>query len=86
MLDTLQTIAEFIFGNLKTVAEFFIFYVLVRGVIAYWLAKQVRKHGRRYLLRTQREIAIWLHFRNKQLNKGHQCKFDECEDELCKIV
>ncbi len=42
---------------------------------------------RHRLIRSQREAAIWLHYRNKAHDKGHQHKNPIiCKDDKCRFI
>lgn len=80
--------------SFTTIVEFFVVWVIWRGIVVRWFSEIIRKHAmepsgkwlRKYVIRSQREMAIWLHYRNKALNKGHQCRLMECDDEWCRLI
>ena len=59
------------------------------------LKKRLRKYVlnpsslsmKKFFIKTHREAAIWLHYRNKAHNKGHQHKNPIiCDDDRCKLI
>lgn len=72
---------------LKTAIDFVIFTVLVKYVIGRWLAEWFVKIFKKVFVKSQRETAIWLHYRNRALHKGHRHKTPlECEDGGCVLI
>lgn len=67
----------------------------MRGIIVPFLTGLFKKYllnpfikylKRRYEM-TERELAIWLHYKNKAMNHGHSHKkLSECDDGLCQII
>lgn len=62
--------------------------VIFRGVFSKWLGVQMTKRFfaplfrwlQRKLIKTERDVAIFIHYRNRALNKGH----DSHNPVLCK--
>lgn len=80
---------------LQKALELFFIYIIVRGIIAPFIANGFKMFVLNPLLRlfanhyikTERELAIWLHYRNKALNKGHHHKhLGDCEDGKCRLI
>ena len=76
------------------ILELFISYIIMRGIIVpfivmlfrkYLLDPSVRWFKQRYL-KTERDIAIWLHYRNKAMNKGHNHELVNCDDGQCRKI
>lgn len=75
--------------------DYFIIFVLFRSVFSKWLAglvtdkllKPVGKWIVKRLVRTERDLAIWLHYRNKAMRKGHVHDSPlECNDGRCLLI
>lgn len=71
--------------------EFFFAYIIMRGIIAPFITMLFKKYAlhplfnyfKKHFLRTEREVAIWLHYRNKAINKGHNHDLMKCDDGQC---
>lgn len=64
----------------------YVFTPLMKKVRKYFLTPVYSWIKNRFI-KTQREAAIWLHYRNKAHNKGHQHKNPIiCEDDRCRII
>lgn len=77
------------------IVEIFISYIILRGVVAPFVTTLFKKYFikpliaylKTHFVRTERELAIWLHYKNKALNVGHHHRqLKKCEDGLCKLV
>ncbi len=72
---------------IKSVGEFLLFTVVFKYIIVHWIAEQLVRIFKYFFVRSKREVAIWIHYRNQAMNKGH--KHDtpiDCEDEWCRII
>lgn len=80
---------------IKKLIDFFILYIILRGIIAPFLTSLFKRFllepianwFKHHFIRTEREMAIWLHYKNKALNKGHHHHhLEDCNDGMCKII
>lgn len=60
------------------------------GVIGYLLKKiladQLMKYGRQWIGKTDRNTAIWWHYQEQALGKGHDSDdVLDCEQERCRV-
>lgn len=81
--------------NFTQLIEFILIYVIFRGIFSKWIAKKLViyifdpmgrfiKHS---LIRTERDVAIWMHYKNKALHKGHNHHDPiKCRDGKCIII
>jgi hypothetical protein len=52
-----------------------------------WLIMPLLRAGKKHLIRTHRDTAIWLHYWNKAHQQGHQHKNPMiCEDDRCRLI
>lgn len=80
MLDDLPELARAVF-------DFIIYGVIVKYVIAKWLARLFTKYFKKYIVQTARERAIWTHYIEHAVKHGHRPKSPlKCEDGACKLV
>lgn len=56
---------------LWTVAAFIVGKVIVNGIVAHFLAKQIMKYATRWFSTTERKLAIWTHYQARALGSGH---------------
>lgn len=63
-----------LFNLVSSAIEFILFTVIVKYIIGKWIAEQILKLFKRYVLRTESDVAKWLHYRNKALHKGDKLK------------
>lgn len=59
------------------ISEALIMYVLIHAII--WASMK-------FLKRTERSMAIWLHHKNRALEKGHGRSVVECNEDTCVIL
>jgi hypothetical protein len=69
------------------VIEFLVVTVFFKYILLRWVAEKLAKYFQQFFVRTERETAIWLHYRNRALGIGHQHKTPiRCSEGLCRIV
>lgn len=81
-------------GILKHIGELFFSYIIIKGVIAprvtdlfkKYILNPAYKWFTKTFVRTSREATIWLHYRNKAMNKGHDHSIEDCSDGKCVIL
>lgn len=77
------------------IIEFVFVFVIIRGVFSKWLGSKIVKYIfkplakiiKHRLIKSERDVAIWLHYRNKALKKGHH--HDDpiaCNDGKCILL
>lgn len=75
--------------------EFIVIFVIFRGIFSKWLGSYFVKYFfspisrwiKRRLIKTERDVAIWMHYRNKALHKGHQHHNPvTCNEDGCIII
>lgn len=81
--------------NPGQILEFIIIYVIFRGIFSKWLGAYFVKYFfdpinrwiKRRLIKTERDVAIYIHYRNKAMHKGHQHKDPIiCNDDRCILL
>ena len=76
MIDFISTAIEFLFVT-----------IIFKVIIVRWLAEQLLKIFKKFFVKTNRDIAIWIHYYNRALNKGHQHKTPViCDEGGCSLV
>lgn len=77
---------------IRLVVDFFVTTVIIRGIIArkisegmMILGRMIWRRMRTHIIKTERDLAIFLHYQNKALNHGHRCKIDDCDDGKCSL-
>lgn len=64
----------------------YVFKPIIKRLKQYFLSPLYRWF-KNHLIRTQREAAIWLHYKNKAKRQGHQHKNPmTCNDDRCKLI
>lgn len=79
--DSIKHLADSTWG----LVEWFIVAVVFKFIILKWVAEKTKAIFKLLLIRTARDMAIWLHFMNKAMNKGHQHPQPKCDDGQCKF-
>lgn len=72
-------------GNAGSLAEWFIVAVVFKFIILKWVADKTKALFMLIFVRTERDMAVWLHYRNKAMNKGHQHRIANCDDGKCQF-
>ena len=78
---------------IKLVVDFFVSGVLVRGILARKVSVALEQlfsvigaRIKKWLIRNEKDLAIWLHYQNKAMNNGHRDKTPiECEQGKCQL-
>ena len=78
----------------KVLLTFAVEFVIIRGVIAPFFTGLFKNYilaplGRWFkndFIRTERELAIWMHYRNKSMNVGHNHNLNKCDDGMCRLI
>lgn len=71
----------------QSLAEFFVFTILIKYVITKWIAQQFVSFFARLFVKTEREEAIWKHYQDKALRNGHKKKTPiKCDEGLCVLL
>lgn len=60
--------------------------VIYKVIIAHWIADQIMTWAKKKLIKSKRQLALWIHFRDKAMNRGHKEDPQLCFDGLCKEV
>lgn len=67
--------------------EFLFFTVIIKYIVLKWVAERLLTMFKRFFVTTERAAAIWMHYVNQALNKGHRHDTPiDCEDDRCRIV
>lgn len=72
------------FDILGDILNFVIFGVVVKYVIAKWLAEKIMAGSKAWFAASDRNWAIWEHYQNRALGDGHNadsvldCRQDKC--------
>jgi len=90
-----EDIAKQLPKNFTQFTEFIVIYVIFRGIFSKWLGAKLVDYvfnpfGRflkKRLIKTERDVAIWMHYRNRALHKGH-AHHDPitCRDGMCILI
>lgn len=63
--------------------EWVIIGILYKAIFAHWAASMLMKWGKRRIIQSKEQLALWFHFRDRAMNRGHQLDPDVCMDGLC---
>lgn len=58
--------------QLKSITDFLVTAVIIKYIVAHWIADRLISIFKKVFITSERDIAIWLHFKNKALNKSHK--------------
>lgn len=78
-IDSIATIGSFL---LKAI-EFFFFTIVVKYIVVRWIAEKTKKYFVKFFVVSEREVAIWMHYRNKAMDAGHTDPIHKCDDGRC---
>lgn len=71
----------------KAAFEFILYGVIIKYVIAKWLAGMFVRYFKKYIVQTARERAIWTHYIEHSLKHGHKKRSPvKCQDGACTLV
>ena len=90
-----QNIIEQLPHNFVELIDYIVIYVIFRGIFSKWLGNKLidtvfaplGKFMKKRLIKTERDVAIWMHYKNKAMNKGHN--HDDpfiCDDGKCILL
>ena len=66
--------------------EFLIFTVILKVIIAHWLAEHILKYSKKWFSTTERNLAIWHHYMLRAEGKGHDAgSVLECAEGECNL-
>lgn len=75
------------FEHIKMLVEFLVITVFLKYIVLRWVAEKLAKLFMHFFVRTEREAAIWLHYRNKAMHRGHQHHTPvECYEGRCRVI
>jgi hypothetical protein len=69
---------------LKSVADFILLTVVVKIIIGHWVAERIMLLSQKIFGKTERNMAIWLHYKAQAAGHGHfaqsvlSCGEDKC--------
>jgi len=63
--------------------EWVIIGILYKAIFAHWAADMIMKWSKKQLIQTKEQLALWFHFRDKAMNRGHAAEPSKCVDGLC---
>ena len=63
--------------------EWVIIGILYKAIFAHWAADMIMKWSKRRLIQTKEQLALWFHFRDKAMRRGHDADPLICLDGLC---
>lgn len=75
--------AKHIVGSARDLVEWFIVVVVFKFIILKWVADQTKALFIKIFVRTEYDLAVYLHYRNKAMNKGHHHPIAVCDDDKC---
>lgn len=64
--------------------EWVIIGILYKAIFVHYMAKFLTKWGKRHLIKTREQIALYHHYRDRAMKKGHLSDFEICFEGLCK--
>jgi hypothetical protein len=78
----------------RVMFDFFVGIILIRGILARKITTALEQLGnkiagllKKRLVKTERDMAIWVHYHNQAMNRGHhQDTPIDCEEDRCNIV
>jgi len=68
---------------LKSVIDFLIVTVILKAIIAHWLAERLTNYLKNS---SERNLAIWLHYQTQAAGKGHNKSILRCIEEKCAVL
>jgi hypothetical protein len=77
--------AKHVAASARDLAEWFIVAVVFKFIILKWVAEKTKALFMKLFVRTEHDMAIWLHYRNRAMNKGHQHPLEKCDDGRCEF-
>lgn len=89
-----EAILEELPKNLSELIHYIIIYVIFRGIFSKWLAgkfvdvlfEPIVDFFKKRLIKTERDVAIWMHYKNKARHQGHNHNPHECRDGRCILL
>lgn len=63
--------------------EWVIIGILYKAIFAHWAADQIMKWSKRRLIQSKEQLALWFHFRDRAMKRGHEADPAVCMDGLC---
>lgn len=79
--------------TLRLAFDFFVVIILIRGILARRISDSVNialtklfaAFQARYV-RSERDFAVWLHYKNKAADRGHKHHLADCDDDKCSMI
>lgn len=56
---------------LRDIFEFVITTVILKMIVAHWIADQIQKYAQKFFGKSERRAAIWVHYHARAFGKGH---------------
>jgi hypothetical protein len=71
---------------LSNVVEFIVVGVILKIIVAHWIAERIQKYAISLFSRTERRSAIWNHYRSRAFGRGHESSdILECHEHTCSL-
>jgi len=71
---------------IKSVADFVLIAVVLKIIVAHWLAERILNYSKKVFSSSERNMAIWLHYQAQANGAGHLAKSVlQCGEEKCRI-
>lgn len=81
---------------IKTIGEYLLLHIFIRGLISPFVVEKLKKYiihplgnwSKHRLIKTERELAVWMHYQNKRRNPthDHNKRIIQCDDGLCRFI
>jgi len=70
----------------RFLTEFLIGTVIIKLIIAHSMADLILKLLKWMLIRTKQQAILWIHYRDRAMNRGHALEHAVCIDGLCHFI
>ena len=64
--------------------EWVIIAILYKAIAVHFIAKWLLKWGKKNLIKTKAQIALYHHYRDRAMKRGHMSDPEICTDGMCK--
>ena len=81
-MDVLHKMFDFIISA----GEFLVFTVILKVIIAHWLADHIIAYSKVWMSQTERNLAIWTHYQDRAFGHGHNSESVlDCGQGKCQV-
>lgn len=68
---------------LASLAWLFFTTIVIKYIVVKWVAEKTRIILFKMFVKSSRDLAVWLHYFNRRVDKGHQHPLPKCDDGQC---